>query len=61
MRLRNVVNTSVDEKYRGAPLLRAVKTCRRKTIGKIISSTRAGVAMQLVNQSSTIGADVVSV
>ena len=44
MRLRNVVNTSVDEKCRGAPLLRAVKTCRRKTIGKIISSTRAGVA-----------------
>ena len=55
------MNTSVEEKYLGAPLFREVSTCRCKTIGKMISSTRAGVAMQVVSQSSTIGADVVSV
>ena len=44
IRLRNVSKTSLVLNATGAPLFRDVNTCLRKTIGKTISSTRAGVA-----------------
>ena len=60
IRLRRVSKTCLVLNATGAPLFLDVNTCRRKTIGKMISSTRLGVAMQVVSQSSTIGASVVA-